>query len=54
MGLLVGLERGGTRFGVAAWRAELEQLLETSVDVVPSAGLEGEAKDEILAEALAL
>ena len=52
--LLVDLEPGRTLFDLAALRAELERLLETSVDVVPSAGLTGEARDEILAEALAL
>jgi predicted nucleotidyltransferase len=52
--LLVDLDPGRTLFDLAALRAELEHLLGTSVDVVPSAGLAGEAKDEILAEALAL
>jgi len=52
--LLVDLDPGRTLFDLAALRADLEQLLGTSVDVVPSAGLAGEAKDEILAEALAL
>lgn len=52
--LLVDLDPGRTLFDLAALRADLEQLLGTSVDVVPSAGLVGEAKDEILAEALAL
>ncbi len=52
--LLIDLDPGRTLFDLAALRAELEQLLGTTVDVVPSAGLAGEAKDEILAEALAL
>jgi predicted nucleotidyltransferase/DNA-binding XRE family transcriptional regulator len=52
--LLIDLEPGRTLFDLAALRAELERLLETTVDVVPSAGLEGDARDEVLAEALAL
>jgi predicted nucleotidyltransferase len=52
--LIVDLDVGRTLFDLAALRAELEEILGTSVDVVPSAGLAGEAKDEILAEALAL
>ena len=52
--VLVDLEPGRTLFDLAALRAELEQLLGTSVDVVPSVGLTGEAREEILAEALAL
>ncbi len=52
--LIVDLDAGRTLFDLAALRAELERILGTSVDVVPSAGLAGDAKDEILAEALAL
>jgi len=52
--LLVDLEDGRTLFDLAGLRADLEDLLGTPVDVVPSAGLDGDARDEILAEALAL
>lgn len=52
--LLIELERGRTLFDLAAMRAELEQLLETPVDVVTTAGLEGDLREELLAEALAL
>ena len=52
--LVVDLDPGRTLFDLAALRGELEQLLGTSVDVVPSGGLAGEARDEILAEALTL
>lgn len=52
--LLVDLEPGRTLFDLAALRAELERLLGASVDVVPAAGLEGDARDEILADTLAL
>ena len=52
--LLVDLEPGSTLFDVAALRAELESLLATSVDVVPSAGLADDVRSEIMAESLAL
>lgn len=52
--LLIDLEPGRTLFDLAALRAELESLLATSVDVVPSAGLTDDARSEIMAESLAL
>lgn len=52
--LLVDLKPGRSLFDLAAMRAELEDLLGASVDVVTSSGLEGELRDEILAEALTL
>lgn len=52
--ILVDLESGRTLFDLAAMRAELERLLEVPVDVVTTSGLEGEVRDEILSDALAL
>ncbi|MFV9673624.1 MAG: nucleotidyltransferase domain-containing protein [Acidimicrobiia bacterium] len=52
--LLVDLESGRTLFDLAALRADLEQLLGVQVDVVPAAGLDGDARTEIMAEALAI
>ena len=51
---LTTLEPGRTLFDLAAIRAELENLLDVAVDVIPDTNLEGELRDEILAEALAL
>lgn len=52
--LLVDLEPGRTLFDLAALRAELEELLGVPVDVVTTSGLEGDIRDEILAEAIPL
>ena len=52
--LLIDLEPDRTLFDLAALRADLEQLLGRRVDVVPAAGLDGEARTEILADAIAI
>jgi len=52
--LLIDLGKGSTLFDLAAMRAELENLLGVPIDVVTSSGLEGEVREEILSEALAL
>jgi predicted nucleotidyltransferase len=48
------LAKGRTLFDLAAMRAELEDLLGVPIDVVATSGLEGDVRDEVLAEALAL
>ena len=52
--LLVDLEPDRTLFDLAALRADLEHLLGLTVDVVPAAGLDGEARAEILVDALTI
>jgi hypothetical protein len=52
--LLIDLGQGRTLFDLAAMRAELEDLLGVPIDVVATSGLEGDVRDEVLAEALAL
>ena len=52
--LLIDLGHGRTLFDLAAMRAELEDLLGVPIDVVTTSGLEGDIRDEVLAEALAL
>ena len=52
--LLVDLEPNRTLFDLAALRADLEQLLGRRVDVVPAAGLDGEVRTEIQADAIAI
>jgi predicted nucleotidyltransferase len=52
--LLIDLGQGRTLFDLAAMRAELEDLLGVRIDVVATSGLEGDVRDEVLAEALAL
>lgn len=51
---LVTFEAGRTLFDLASLRAELEDLLDATVDVVTDSGLQGEARDEILRESLSL
>lgn len=52
--LVVEVEPGRTLFDIAAMRAELEALLGLPVDVVTPSGLGGDAREEVLAEALTL
>jgi hypothetical protein len=52
--LLVSFEPERTLFDLARLRAELERILEVPVDVVTDTGLSGNARDEILAEAIPL
>jgi predicted nucleotidyltransferase len=52
--LLIDLGQGRTLFDLAAMHAELEDLLGMPIDVVTTSGLEGEVREEVLAEALAL
>lgn len=52
--LLIDLGQGRTLFDLAAMRAELEDLLGVPIDVVTTSGLEGEVREEVLSEALAL
>lgn len=52
--ILIDLGQGRTLFDLAAMRAELEDLLEVPIDVVTTSGLEGEVRDNVLSEALAL
>ncbi len=52
--VLVDLEAGRTLFDLAAMRADLEDLLDTAVDVVSSSGLDDDIRDEILTDVLAL
>ena len=51
---LVEVEEGATLFDLARLRAELEELLDAAVDVVPQGGLERDELAEVLAEAIRL
>lgn len=52
--LLISLEADRTFFDLARLRADLEALLEASVDLVTDSGLSGSARAEVLAEAISL
>lgn len=52
--LLVELDSGATLLGLAAMRAEIEDLLEAPVDLVPLSSVDPGDRDRILTEALAL
>ncbi|MGQ0847877.1 MAG: nucleotidyltransferase family protein, partial [Actinomycetota bacterium] len=52
--LLIDLGQGCTLFDLAAMRAELEDLLGVPIDVMTTSGLEGNVREEVLSETLAL
>ena len=52
--IVIDLGQGRTLFDLAAMRADLEDLLGMPVDVVTISGLDGEVREEVLSEALAL